>query len=562
MEAAAAIARVRRRAGDEQLAIVALAVAMTVAGGLTLQLSRGTTFTVDEISWYATSPGLTLRNAFDPYLGHLVLVSRLEMRLVLDAFGPSALALRLIGLATTLLTVGLVFAYTRRRVGAVAALAPCLVLLVFGADRIHALTGNAFSDLFSVACGLAALMLVARDRTRDLAAACVLLCLGILSWSAALAFLVGCVVAIGGRSDWRRRSWVVAIPIVLYAAWWLWSRGLAGGSDSRIVASNIFLLGSWGFQALGATTAALTGLGQQINGPGTVGPSGAGPALAVLVLLAVGISLRRRPLARSAYPPLAVLLSLWTFYALGANHLNRAPDSPRYLFPSAVALLLVGAELARRVRWTRGPLIALFAVAATGVGANYILLRQEGAFLRDVATPKVKTILGGVEAAGPNATPAGLALASATVLSELIPGTTGARPAATLYLDAADTYGGLGSAPAEVEASPFAPAGDLALVTTLGLRLTPAPAPAPSLCRVVPAPAGNAVFRLPPGGAVLESRTGATSVELRRFASTFGAPVGAMPPGKPMALRTPRDNIPAPWYVSIPGGPVHVCAER
>ena len=60
-------------------------------------------------------------------------------------------------------TVGLLFVYCKRRVGGLAALAPCLVLLVFGSDPLHALLGNGFTVVGSLGCGIGALLAVERD---------------------------------------------------------------------------------------------------------------------------------------------------------------------------------------------------------------------------------------------------------------------------------------------------------------------------------------------------------------------------------------------------------------
>jgi hypothetical protein len=224
-----------------------------------------------------------------------------------------------------------------------------------------------------------------------------------------------------------------------------------------------------------------------------------------------------------------------------------------------VALILVGSELAGRVRWTRWRLIALFVVAATGVGSNYILLRQEAAFQRDAYTPRVRSILGGLEAAGGNTTLPGAAALSATSLAYIAPGVNEGQSAAADYLEAAGRYGGLGYSPDELVASPYSTLADHTLVTAVGMKLAPADARASSECHEVPPGAnGSAVFALPQDGATVVSRTGAASVQVRRFAQTFGPEVGSLPAGQPAMLRPPSDDLTARWYVSIPGF-VRIC---
>ena len=53
-------------------------------------------------------------------------------------------------------TAALFYAYARRRIGNLAALAPALVLLVFGSDYLHVIAGNGFTIQLALSCGLGA----------------------------------------------------------------------------------------------------------------------------------------------------------------------------------------------------------------------------------------------------------------------------------------------------------------------------------------------------------------------------------------------------------------------
>ncbi len=53
--------------------------------------------------------------------------------------------------------------FAKRRVGPVAALAPTLVLLFYGADPNHVLLGNGFTVLLPLAAGLGALLALDRE---------------------------------------------------------------------------------------------------------------------------------------------------------------------------------------------------------------------------------------------------------------------------------------------------------------------------------------------------------------------------------------------------------------
>src|SRR5919106_823286 len=119
---------------DPRFAVPALAVAMAAATAFALWLARDTTFTIDELVWFLTSPDLDLSQALEPHGGHLVLVTRLVYAGLLEAFGTGTEPFRILTVASLLLAVGLLFAYTAKRVGAAVALAPAAVLLFFGSD--------------------------------------------------------------------------------------------------------------------------------------------------------------------------------------------------------------------------------------------------------------------------------------------------------------------------------------------------------------------------------------------------------------------------------------------
>jgi hypothetical protein len=74
------------RISDTQVHIV-LAAAMLVSVGFSLWLSRGTTFTGDELNWIIDTPGLDLDGALKPHNGHLILVPRLLYDAILHVSG-------------------------------------------------------------------------------------------------------------------------------------------------------------------------------------------------------------------------------------------------------------------------------------------------------------------------------------------------------------------------------------------------------------------------------------------------------------------------------------------
>ncbi len=69
--------RAPTRPALEGVVLPLLGAAMAGALALIIWLGRGTTFSVDELAWFANTPGLDLGDAFAPHGGHLILTSRL-----------------------------------------------------------------------------------------------------------------------------------------------------------------------------------------------------------------------------------------------------------------------------------------------------------------------------------------------------------------------------------------------------------------------------------------------------------------------------------------------------
>ena len=362
----------------DRVALLALLAAMAVAVPLILWFGSGVTYSTDELSWFEDSPDLGISGALQPHVGHFVLTTRILYKAIFELFGTSYLPFRLLTISAVLLMTGLLFVYLRRRVGALVALPPAIVLLFFGSAPNHILQGNGFTVLLSISCGLGALLaLERRDRIGD-AATCALLCLGVATYSVALTYLFAVAVAVLIRDDSRRRIWIPAVPALLYLAWWLWARDSPGSSEQQLVISDLLLLPSWGFQSLAAVLDALTGL--RYLPSDLAGSVAAGSVLAVGALAALAWRFERGRIPAAIWTTIALLLSLWALQVV-APSVQRLPSSPRYLFPVGVAVLLVGAEAVRGKSWSRTALIILYAVAVCGLATNLKLLHDSGAQL-------------------------------------------------------------------------------------------------------------------------------------------------------------------------------------
>jgi hypothetical protein len=548
------------RIGDAQVRI-ALGVAMAVSAALGLWLSRDTTFWVDELDWFSTTPDLDVRGALDPYIGHLILTSRLVYAAILNVFGAGYLPFRLLTAGIVLLTAGLFFVFAKRRIGALAALPPTLVLLFYGSDALHVLTGNSLTVLLSVAAGVGALLALERvDLAGDLGA-CLLLCLAVGSYSEGLPYVAGAAVLIMLGPDRWRRAWVFLVPALLYAAWWLWSSADAGGTgEGGLTVSNLLLVPSWAINSLASVAAALLGLDYTfgVHAPLTPVKTGWGTVVALGALAALGWRLSRGDIPKWLWATMAVPATFWLLHATAASaEAGRGPDNPRYLFAGTVAVLLVAVEAARGARLGRGVILALYAAAALGLAANIALLRDSSAFYRKLAENKRATLTA-IELndrVGP--------LANVRLIGGVMR-EAGQTNVTTGYTEAVKRYGSPAFSLPELRKQDETARqnADTALADNLGLRLAPTSAP-PVDCRRIAGEAGvGTSFELPPGGAVLRTEAGPAPVRLRRFATGFTVDAGQLPSGIPMSLSVPADSAPDPWYASSPVRALEVCGPR
>ena len=400
-----------------------------------------------------------------------------------------------------------------------------------------------------------------------------LLCLGVATYSVALAFLAAAAISVLLGSDRLRRAWIVVLPAVLYLAWWLWARHTPDSSEHQFAASNLLLIPTWSFQSLSSGLGALIGVDYDFAGDTAVSPTGSVIALVAIVALAWRLGKGNVP--ATLWPALGLLLSLWSLTAV-APSVDRLPWSPLYLYPVAIAVLMVGAEAVRGLRWTPSALVALYAVCAVGVATNLKLLDGQANFLRNAYSPSFRAELTALELAGSSAdlnyvpsSEAARATQMDTVFSAIA--RRGDPPTAT-YLKAARSLGPLGYSAAELSGQSEATRAltDAAMVASTGIRLDPVdPSAQAGSCRLVGSnPAGGAAaagagatLALPPGGAILRAGAAGGPVEIRRFGNAW-IPVGTLEPGAPAELGLPRDAARQGWRLLTTARPLRVCVLR
>ncbi len=539
-----------------------LVVAMAIAAGLILYLNRGTTFFTDELTWFQTSATLdSPRDVIAPHNGHLIAVTRLAFKGILETIGAEYLAFRLLHVGAVLLAGALFFALAKRRIGALPALAPTLVVLFLGSAWTHVVVPQGFTIVLSVAAGLAALLALERGDRRGDAAACALVVLSIATYTIGLAFLVGVAISVLLRADRRRRAWIFLVPLALFATWWLWSLSLTTSTEQETRLSNALLIPNYVAESLAAVLAAVSGLGYDFGGQSTTGLDAAwGRVLAVVAVVLIALRVRSGNVTPWLWAYLGILLTYWVLGALAFSELLRPPGEDRYLYLGSVGVLLVAAEAARGIRFSKPGLLALLAACVVALAANFAMLRDGAATFRghaasagaqfamlELARDRVEPDFNPAEAA-PEGSP--------FVFNNLQAGQ---------YLAVADRYGSLGLSPAALarQSEVVRERSDQVQADALEFDLAAARRDPPAdTCRMVRSePSG---IELPSGGAILRSRGGAPAeLTLGRFADMPTAGVGSLAPDRPARLRIPRDTSPEPWRASAAGaGSVEVCGLR
>jgi len=537
---------------------IVLGAAMGIAAALILYLNRGTAFFLDELTWLYESPALdTPGEVLEPHGGHLIATTRLVFKAMLETVGLEYAAFRVIAVASVLLSAGLFYALAKRRIGALPALAPTLVLLFLGSAWQHVVIPVGFPITLSVAAGLASLLMLERcDRPGDIAASLLLL-VSVATYTTGLAFLVGVAISVLLRSDRRRRAWVFLVPLALYAAWWLWSLSAESSAESEVTASNILLIPNWIADSLASVMAGLSGLGYDFAGetPDVI-DSAWGRILTALALVALAIRIRRGSVPPSVWAFLGIGLSYWILGAL-ASGAFRTPHSVRYMYVGAVAVLLVGVAAVPPIRLSKRGLAILFAIAALCLGSNLVLLRDAGKRFRDYS-------------AGVQSQLAVLELARDRVDPDFDPPEASLVTApASAYFAVLDRYGSGAYSLAELQRQDegVREAADRGLADALELRLEASPAGLRGGgCKVArrDVPGVGVLVDLPPGGAALRARGPSFgALTLGRFGDLPSAELGSLSPRQPATLRIPPDASPRPWRAAVAGATsVEVCEPR
>jgi hypothetical protein len=536
-------ARPFQRPNDLSLLIVGLA--MVASAALLAYWGRGQWFSSEDLNYgvrLATQPlGHALLHP--PPNKYLIAFPLLVYRALFEAFGlHSYVPYRVTGIVLGLLCAGLLFALLRRRLPDRFALPPTLLMLFFGSGWEVIATPIRIPSQIALAAGLGMLLaLERRDRRGDLAAT-LLLGISLASHPVGISFAAtgAVVIILGSRAGWRR-LWVIAIPGVLFAAWWLFLRPpeLPSFVPNRPADVFVFVRQSWV-----ALTAAVSGLFGVIPEPTYAQAAAKIAAVALGVLILVGIGYGWRRLPPMFWGALVGLVVLMATTRLSPAGFLRVPGESRYLYPEAFFLLLALGALAGALKLSSWALWAGSAVLLVSLWPNIDRLHDGGrSFSRGSEIYRVQW--SAAEIAQPDA----------------LPGYRPDRlsPHASDYFATVRAFGKGGFTPSALagKSEELRQLADANLAAALGLELSPSARPARGNdCR-----SASGEVTLPSGGAWLDLRgIRGVSLRLRRFADR--PTVALSPPrgAEGVDLRIPPDQSTVRWrMLGPPGDSIPVC---
>lgn len=542
--------------------LLLLGVALAVAAVLLLSLTSGQTFLQDTWAFLMDRRGFTADAFLEPHNEHIVVIPVAIEQLLIRVFGmTSALPEHVVLTALLLGTATLMFVYVRRRTGPWPALMAAVLLLFLGPAWQDLLWPFEVGLVGSVLTGIAVLLALDRgDRRWDLAA-CGFLTLSVGFSSLGLAFAVGAAVDVLQRRGDRGlgRAYVVAVPLLLYGAWYV---GWGHAAEGHLSLHNALVSPRFLLESVSSSTDSLLGLSAiagEANGQSKWGI----PLLGALVALTVYGQVRRPGVSPRTWPVVAAAATFWLLAAL--NYFpGREAYSSRYLYVGGAFVLLIAANLLKGVRFSRVALVAGGAVTVVAAVVNLGPLRDGRDWLESQSV-LARADLGAIEIARRSVDPA-------LVLTPEIAGTPYLiNVRAGEYLQAVDEYGSPAYTPAELTGAPEGGRvqGDVVLAHALPVSTEIRPgaggaAGRSGRCVDVPAGAGPdaAPLRLSPGLTRIELAPGGpATIRLRRFArDNYPLVTEGISGDTTTLLRIPADGASHPWYLQVDAAqPAAVC---
>jgi hypothetical protein len=555
-------AAVPPRFASSRSADAAFAALLLLGAVIVVVETRGMSFFADDWDFVVQRRGLSAHTLLEPHGPHLSLVPILVWKVLLAVFGGgSYVPFRLLA-AFDIVAVGLALGIAcRDRWGRWWGLAPVLLLVTLGPGALSLLWPFQVGYALALAFGLTSLVALDRGGRWADVVACASLILSLGSASQGIGFLVGAafMLVLGGR--WRRRSWVVAIPAVLYVLWY-------AGYGHQHSETHLGLWGgslSYAMQSLSATAGPLLGLSSVSPQTGVLDLTFGVPiAVALIAALAAGAwrGWRPRPIFWGAAATLVVVWFAASLSNFGAY--SRPANDPRYLSSNATLVLLCLCAAVPRPRLARTGVVVACLVLAVIALTN---AKQYGVQHHDfvASSSQQRAELGA------------LMIMRGTVAPTYNPGVVDPNlvdNSAGAFFSAADAFGLQEDTPAQIRAQPESVrvSVDDVLVPN---ELSVAPGAAPrGPRRALEIRSGAAqgdrdcarvgatplVLASPAGRLAVRTGDDASTITAARFASVVGHLVGSIP-AHSTALIAIRADLAAqiPWRLSMTGTGARVC---
>jgi hypothetical protein len=527
-------------------AFLGLTAILGLAAGTISWASGGIALFADQWKWIFDAEHPTVGGAFQDWDSHLMASTFGLFDLLPRVVGLSDVwPYRFVSLVLHLGIVWAVFALASRRVGPRLALVPAAILAFLGSGGEAFLTSLDYNELIATLACLLALLCVEKRTVRADLGACVLLLVGVASFTNALAYAAGLAVELFMISR-LRRVWIALTPVALYAVWRL-EHGLptaiAGhpsGHPLAVVRETVQIAagafaGVAGIQLATMPHASLIAL-----------------AVALVVLFALLLAVRERLYRDARLLNLIVAGAvLWLLIAYARGALNDLYGS-RYVYQGAVVAVLILVELwAPLAGRARLAVFAVVAAALTSVALNTHWLFDAGSYWRSLST-SVRAKLTALD------------IARDTASSDYRPSREWAFEFITAgrYFNAVHAFGSAGLTDAQLrrDAEPERQAADRVLIGASEIRLGRL-AHTPTCMNSAPRHVQKLVVRASSRLSLVASSNASIRVSARRFADTY-THVGDLSLARRGATQigVTLGHAQDPWHLRITStGPIRVC---
>ena len=533
--------------------VVLLGIALVSSVALSLFLTREMTFLQDTWEFLMNRRDVTVDSLLKPHNEHIVVIPVAIEQLLLRIFGMTSATPEFVLLAVASAVAALLlFVYVRRRVGPWLALFFAVLLLFLGPAWEVLLWPFEISFVGSVLFGIAMLLALDRDDRRGDIAACAFLCLsfGFSTIGVSFAAAAAVDVFLKRRSRGLRRAYVAAVPVALYAAWYL---GWGMDAETHVSLRNVLASPRFVAESMAVAVGSVFGLGTNPIGGSTEPVWGYAILIGLIVVFAYR-QVRKPGFAPGFWPVAAAAATNWFLTAFNQIP-GRDPGSSRYQYMGAVLVLLLLANLLQGVRFGRRAIVTIGALTVAAVAVNLVVLR-DGRDAFEQQSVLTQANLGAIEIAHRTVDP------KFSLTPEIAGTTTLIDVQAAKYFPAVREYGSPAYTPSQLAGAPdygrrqadivLSHALPISTLTRLGAYDPTDPGE-----NCVALPAGNASpaseVRLSPGLTRIELAPGPqASFSLRRFATGEYPVVTEGAPGDSVTLlRVPRDDAPQPWRLHV-----------